>query len=49
MLEFYQAYTNYHDLMDLTEELIGFVAREVNGTTVTTFNDLEIDLGSGSG
>ncbi len=31
--------------MDLTEELIGFVAREVNGTTVTTFNDLEIDLG----
>jgi lysyl-tRNA synthetase class 2 len=45
MLEFYQAYTNYHDLMDLTEELIGFVAREVNGTTVTTFNDLEIDLG----
>ena len=35
MLEFYQAYANYHDLMDLTEELIAFVAREVNGTTVT--------------
>jgi lysyl-tRNA synthetase class 2 len=34
MLEFYQAYANYHDLMDLTEELIAFVAREVNGTTV---------------
>ncbi len=33
MLEFYQAYANYHDLMDLTEELIAFVAREVNGTT----------------
>ncbi|HEV2171259.1 MAG TPA: amino acid--tRNA ligase-related protein, partial [Candidatus Binatus sp.] len=34
MLEFYQAYANYHDLMDLTEELIKFVATEVNGTTV---------------
>ncbi len=45
MLEFYQAYANYHDLMDLTEELIGFVAMEVNGTTKTTFNDVEIDLG----
>jgi lysyl-tRNA synthetase class 2 len=45
MLEFYQAYANYHDLMDLTEELIKFVAKEVNGTTVTTFNDVEIDLG----
>ena len=33
MLEFYQAYANYHDLMQLTEELIAFVAREVNGTT----------------
>jgi lysyl-tRNA synthetase class 2 len=34
MLEFYQAYANYHDLMDLTEELIAFVAKEVNGTTI---------------
>ena len=34
MLEFYQAYANYHDLMDLTEELIEFVAMEVNGTTI---------------
>jgi len=45
MLEFYQAYANFHDLMDLTEELIGFVAMEVNGTTKTVFNDVEIDLG----
>ena len=36
MLEFYQAYANFHDLMDLTEELIKFVAMEVNGTTKTT-------------
>jgi lysyl-tRNA synthetase class 2 len=45
MLEFYQAYANFHDLMDLTEELIAFVAMEVNGTTKTVFNDVEIDLG----
>jgi lysyl-tRNA synthetase, class II len=44
MLEFYQAYANYHDLMNLTEELIKFVANEVNGTTVTNFNGVEIDL-----
>ncbi len=45
MLEFYQAYANYHDLMDLTEELIKFVALEVNGKLTTNFNDVEIDLG----
>ena len=44
MLEFYQAYANYHDLMQITEDLIEFVAREVNGTTLTTFNGVEIDL-----
>ncbi|HEX4319604.1 MAG TPA: lysine--tRNA ligase [Acidobacteriaceae bacterium] len=37
MLEFYQAYANYHDLMQLTEDLIAFVAQEVNGTTVVHF------------
>ena len=45
MLEFYQAYANYHDLMDLTQELITTVAKEVNGTTITNFNGVEIDLG----
>ena len=45
MLEFYQAYANYHDLMNLTEELIAFVAKEVNGTTITNFGGVEIDLG----
>ena len=45
MLEFYQAYANYKDLMDMTEELIAFVAMEVNGTTITNFNGVEIDLG----
>ena len=45
MLEFYQAYANYHDLMTLTEELVKQVALEVNGTTLTTFNRVEINLG----
>jgi lysyl-tRNA synthetase class 2 len=45
MLEFYQAYANYHDLMNLTQELITTVAKEVNGTTITNFNGVEIDLG----
>jgi lysyl-tRNA synthetase class 2 len=44
MLEFYQAYANYHDLMDLTEELVKFVATEVNGTLTTEFNGTTIDL-----
>ncbi len=44
MLEFYQAYANYHDLMQITEDLIEFVARAVNGTTITVFNGVEIDL-----
>src|SRR5580658_4938632 len=44
MLEFYQAYANYLDLMQITEELIAFVAQEVNGTTVIEFNGHTIDL-----
>jgi len=45
MLEFYQAYANYHDLMKLSEELIIFIAKQVNGTCITHFNGNEIDLG----
>jgi lysyl-tRNA synthetase class 2 len=44
MLEFYQAYANYKDLIVLTQELIQQVAQEVNGTTITHFNGTEIDL-----
>ncbi|GAB3037761.1 lysine--tRNA ligase [Bowmanella dokdonensis] len=36
MLEFYQAYADYHDLMDLTEEMLRFLAQDVLGTTVVT-------------
>jgi len=45
MLEFYQAYANYHDLMQLTEEMIAFVAQQVNGTTLVEFGGNTIDLG----
>jgi lysyl-tRNA synthetase class 2 len=44
MLEFYQAYSDYLDLMSMTEEMIAFVAREAVGTDVVTFNGREIAL-----
>jgi lysyl-tRNA synthetase class 2 len=44
MLEFYQAYADYRDLMDLSEEMLTEVAREVNGTTRSTFDGKEIDF-----
>src|SRR6202012_4960440 len=44
MLEFYQAYSNYKDLIALTQELIAYVAREVNGTTICNFGGYEIDV-----
>jgi lysyl-tRNA synthetase class 2 len=43
MLEFYQAYADYNDLMDLTEELLKTVAMDVNGTLINQFGDREID------
>jgi lysyl-tRNA synthetase class 2 len=45
MLEFYEAYADYWDLMDLSEALLKKVAMDVNGTTVTSFNGREIDFG----
>ena len=44
MLEFYQAYANYRDMMRITEELVTFVATEVNGTTKIAFRGQQIDL-----
>jgi lysyl-tRNA synthetase class 2 len=44
MLEFYQAYSDYRDLMDLTEELHAQVAREVTGWTLVTYGGHEIDF-----
>ena len=44
MLEFYQAYANYEDLMDLTEDMISTLVKELFGTTKLTFNEQEIDF-----
>ena len=46
MLEFYEAYQDYHYLMDLTEELIREVAQKVLGTTTLTYQGATIDLGA---
>ena len=43
MLEFYQAYADYKDLMDLTEEMLSSVAREVTGGVKIKFGEHEID------
>ena len=45
LMELYQAYTDYHGMMDLTENLYRHVANEVLGTTKITYNGIEMDLG----
>ena len=45
LMELYQAYTDFHGMMDLTENLYRHVAQEVLGTTVVVYNGVEIDLG----
>ena len=45
LMELYQAYTDYHGMMDLTENLYRYVAQEVLGTTTIVYNGIEMDLG----
>ncbi len=45
LMELYQAYTDYHGMMDLTENLYRYVAQEVLGTTKISYNGVEMDLG----
>ena len=45
LMELYQAYTDYHGMMDLTENLYRFVTQEVLGTTKIVYNGIEMDLG----
>ena len=45
LMELYQAYTDYHGMMDLTENLYRFVAKEVLGTTKLVYGGVEMDLG----
>ncbi|MBU7320900.1 lysine--tRNA ligase [Paenibacillus oleatilyticus] len=44
MIELYEAYADYKDIMKLTEEMIAHIAQEVLGTTKITYQDQEIDL-----
>ena len=45
LMELYQAYTDYHGMMDLTENLYRYLAQEVCGGTKIQYKDFEIDLG----
>ena len=45
LMELYQAYTDYHGMMDLTENLYRHVAQAVLGTTKIVYNGIEMDLG----
>ncbi|MCF6255795.1 MAG: lysine--tRNA ligase [Gammaproteobacteria bacterium] len=45
MVEFYQAYADYKDLMDLTEEMLRGMAQEIHGTTVLPYQGEEFDFG----
>ena len=45
LMELYQAYTDYHGMMDLTENMFRYLAYEVCGSTVITYGENEIDLG----
>ena len=45
LMELYQAYTDYHGMMDLTENMFRYLAHEVCGSTVITYGENEIDLG----
>ncbi|QTE71663.1 lysine--tRNA ligase [Clostridiales bacterium FE2011] len=45
LMELYQAYTDYHGMMDLTENMFRYVAQEVLGSTKIVYNGIEMDLG----
>ena len=45
LMELYQAYTDYHGMMDLTENMYRYVAQTVLGTTTISYNGIEMDLG----
>lgn len=45
LMELYQAYTDYHGMMDLTENMFRYLANEVCGTTEITYGEHQIDLG----
>ena len=44
LMELYQAYTDYHGMMDLTEKMFRYVAKEVTGSEIVKYGDYEIDF-----
>jgi lysyl-tRNA synthetase class 2 len=44
MLELYEAYADFHDIMNLTENLIAYICEKVHGTTTIPYGEYEIDL-----
>ena len=45
MLEFYEAYSNYRDLMELNEQLFAQLAKAITGSTIVKFGEVELDFG----
>ncbi len=44
MLEFYEAYSNYRDLMDMNEQLFAVLAKNITGSTTVRYGDVELDF-----
>lgn len=44
MIEIYQAYADYNDMMELTENMVAYVCKEIHGTTKVTYQGTEIDF-----
>jgi lysyl-tRNA synthetase class 2 len=44
MLEFYEAYSNYRDLMDMNEQLFALVAKNIAGSTTVKYGEVELDF-----
>ena len=44
MLEFYEAYSNYRDLMEMNEELFALLAMSITGSTLVKYGDQELDF-----
>jgi len=45
MMEFYKAYADYNDVMDIVERMVKFIAQRVNGTTTLTYGEHTLDIG----
>ena len=45
MLEFYEAYSNYRDLMDMNEQLLAELARKITGAMLVRYGDVELNFG----